>query len=41
MKHNFAYLDAKIDVNHSYLLNQFTPLMQNTIKKVKDDLIQT
>jgi len=22
MKNNFAYLDAKIDVNHGYLLNQ-------------------
>ena len=40
-KNNFAYLDAKIDVNHEYLLNQWNPFMQSTIEKVKDDLIET
>lgn len=41
MKNNFAYLDAKIDVNHSYLLNQLNPFMQSTIKNVKNDFIET
>jgi len=41
MKNNFAYLDAKIDVNHGYLLNQLNPFMTSTIEKVKDDLIET
>lgn len=41
MKNNFAYLDAKINVNHSYLLNQWNPFMTSTIEKVKDDLIET
>ena len=41
IQNNFAHLNAKIDVNHEYLLNQWNPFMQSTIEKVKDDLIET